>query len=183
MKPKTKKTYVSSDGRIFETLKEYREWEIEKLYCDPVHLATQQIIGLMEAAFRWIFIEVPRDYRSEVTLYVRKELREEINFDFYFEFMGSRGTLETYNGSVKYCRGRDVTIQLGYYDENENFQISPDWRHWSDFRVRKTYDYFESIGYFTKKREEPEINPLFRKKGWHKIYSKAYDLTPIEIIR
>src|SRR6266581_3601780 len=99
MKPKTKKMYVSSDGRSFDTLKEYREWESERLYCDPIHLTTQQIIDLMQTVFWAIFIEVPRDHKSQISLYVRKELRGDTNFDFYFQYKGYRDKLETYNGS------------------------------------------------------------------------------------
>lgn len=183
MKPKTKKVYVSGDGRSFDTRKECRKWEDDKLYCDPVHLSTEQIIGLIETVFHVIFIAIPRDERAAISLYIRRELRGETNVDFYFEYLDGYDGLVRYNGSINYYRHRDVAIQLGYFDEKEDFDVSPNWRSWGHFPVKKIYHYFRSIGYFTKRKEEPEINPLFHKKGWHKIYSKDYGITPVEIIK
>jgi len=179
MKLKTKKAYTFANVQSFDTLKEHRERGEGQLYCAPIHMRSRQIIGLMKAVFWPIFIEAPRDYRREISLYVRKELNKKTNFDFCFEYVGYCNRLEMYNGSVQHCGDQDVVIRLGYFDGYGSFDISPDWKLWSDFCVKKTFAYFHSIGYFSKKKEEPEINPLFKKNGWHKIYSRDYSIIPV----
>jgi len=181
MKTKTKKVYVANDGQVFDDRKSCQLHEEYKLYCTPVHLTNEQIINLLEAAFPGPFLFDPEGSNGEISLYVRRDIESETDFDFYFTVVYSNGEAKTYDGSIQ-DRFRDIAIGLGY-EEKSKYHISNDWAYWNHIKIRQVYNYLRSIAFFQKRKEEPDINPIFRKEGWHKIYSKDYTVLYPEIIK
>ena len=181
MKTKYKKIYVSDDGIDFDSRKSCRQWEEYKLYYTPVHLSNEQIINLIKTAFPGPFLQGPKDCLGEISLYVRRDIESEGDFDFYFSIKDCDGKISTYDGSI-HERTRDIAIGLGY-EENAEYHISDDWAYWNHISMRKVYNYLRSIAYFQKNKEAPDINPIFRKEGWHKIYSKDCSVFYPEIIK
>jgi hypothetical protein len=181
MKTKYKKIYVSDDGIDFDSRKSCREWEEYKLYYTPVHLSNDQIITLIKTAFPGPFLQGPKDCRGEISLYVRRDIESGSHFDFYFSIKDGDGKIDTYDGSI-YEGTRDIAIGLGYEEEGK-YHISEDWAYWNHISMRKVYNYLRSIAYFQKKKEAPDINPIFRKEGWHLIYSKDYSVSYPEVIK
>lgn len=180
MKTKYKKVYVSDDGQTFDSRESCRYHEQYKLYYTPVHLSNEQIINLIKTAFPGPFLNYPEGCHGEISLYVRRDIESEGDFDFYFSVKDSDGEISTYDGSILE-RTRDIAIGLGYEEEGK-YHISKNWAYWNHICMRKVYNYLRSIAYFQKKKEEPDINALFRKKGWHQIYSKDYSVCYPEII-
>jgi len=170
MSQMTNDIYISSDGLRFTCKSDLESWEESKYYFTPIHLTNFQIIGLMEACFKFEFIGNPMLQKGEVILFVREDEYTDFGFEFWFSV---RIGVETRNFKGGIMGSEEIYVSIGL-NEDVSYDFADSWKNNLAIPIKGVYKYLDSIGYFDKQTEIPEINPIFERDGWQQIFQIKY---------
>ncbi|HTE11591.1 MAG TPA: hypothetical protein VK645_11480 [Chitinophagaceae bacterium] len=166
----TQYLYTSSDGLKFTTEADLLKWEERKFHFTAIHLTNTQIVGLMEASFRFDFIDNPQSQNGEVILFVRADQETDFGFEFWFSVrIGAE--IRNFKGGISGLE--EMYISIGSNDD-ERYGLKDDWNNNFTIPIKRVYKYLDGIGYFDKQPEIPEANPIFEQDGWQQIYQVKY---------